>query len=218
MKTILLLATLLSSHLWAQDYPTEWWKPVPREEAASWEILPQEAAAGEVILSKRTELGIFSNFGATPFSLDGRTYASVEGLWQAMKYPDPALPEDPRHRVSEWPHKRSEVMAMVGSVAKDAGSKANALYKKHGLKNISYADKFFDYTDHAEGSRMHLDVIARALRAKLDQNPELWALLLKTGCLKLRPDHKPGQNEPPAYRYYEIYMQLREERAPCSSR
>jgi hypothetical protein len=48
-------------HLHPEDthaYPAAWWAPVPRESAASWEILPQDAGPGEVILSKRTELGI----------------------------------------------------------------------------------------------------------------------------------------------------------------
>ena len=77
-------------------YPEEWWKKIPKKEAKWWEILPQEARTGEVILSKRTALGILSNFAATPFELDGKRYASIEGFWQMMKYPDPADPLDPR--------------------------------------------------------------------------------------------------------------------------
>ncbi len=63
-------------------YPSHWWKPVSKEQAASWEVLPQEARPGEVILSKRNELGLLSNFAATPFTLDGERYASLEGFWQ----------------------------------------------------------------------------------------------------------------------------------------
>jgi hypothetical protein len=33
-------------------YPAHWWAPVSNEGAPEWEILPQEAAPGEVILSK----------------------------------------------------------------------------------------------------------------------------------------------------------------------
>ena len=47
-------------------YPPHWWTPVSMEGKPDWEILPQEAKAGEVILSKRNELGILSNFAATP--------------------------------------------------------------------------------------------------------------------------------------------------------
>src|SRR5664280_1764353 len=69
-------------------YPAHWWKEVPRQEAASWEILPQDAAPGEVILSKRNEMGLLSNFAATPFTFHGKRYASLEGFWQMMKYPE----------------------------------------------------------------------------------------------------------------------------------
>src|SRR5262245_15838710 len=39
-------------------YPAAWWNPIPKDQAKSWEILPQEAELGEVILSKRNELGL----------------------------------------------------------------------------------------------------------------------------------------------------------------
>src|SRR5215216_6775258 len=65
-------------------YPAIWWAPVPKKGAPAWEILPQEAGPGEVILSKRNELGLLSNFSATTFTLDGITYPSLEGFWQMM--------------------------------------------------------------------------------------------------------------------------------------
>ncbi len=34
-------------------YPAHWWTPVIDPKKPEWEILPQEAAPGEVILSKR---------------------------------------------------------------------------------------------------------------------------------------------------------------------
>src|SRR5207248_9716621 len=76
------------------SYPAYWWTPVPKEGAPAWEILPQEAKPGEVILSKRNELGLLSNFAATPFDFRGKRYASLEGFWQMMKYPEG--PKDPR--------------------------------------------------------------------------------------------------------------------------
>src|SRR3989304_3433110 len=39
-------------------YPAHWWTPVAEEGAPEWEILPQAAKPGEVILSKRHELGL----------------------------------------------------------------------------------------------------------------------------------------------------------------
>jgi hypothetical protein len=69
-------------------YPAHWWTPVSKEGAPAWEILPQEARPGEVILSKRNELGLLSNFAPTPFTFRGQRYASLEGFWQMMKYPE----------------------------------------------------------------------------------------------------------------------------------
>jgi len=59
-----------------KKYPAHWWTPVDDAGKPGWEILPQAAKPGEVILSKRNELGIFSNFAATPFRLHGKRYAS----------------------------------------------------------------------------------------------------------------------------------------------
>ena len=39
-------------------YPAIWFAPINDPNKPDWEILPQEAKAGEVILSKRNELGI----------------------------------------------------------------------------------------------------------------------------------------------------------------
>ena len=79
-------------------YPTSWWTPVSKDGCAEWEIMPQEAGAGEVILSKRNELGLLSNFAPTPFEFHGKRYASLEGFWQMMKYPEG--PDDPRVEIS----------------------------------------------------------------------------------------------------------------------
>ncbi len=48
-------------------YPAAWFAPINDPNKSDWEILPQERHAGEVILSKRNDLGILSNFAATPF-------------------------------------------------------------------------------------------------------------------------------------------------------
>ncbi len=77
-------------------YPSHWWNPVPKEGAPAWEIMPQEAGPGEVILSKRNELGLLSNFAATPFTYRGKRYASLEGFWQMMLHP--GGDDDPRAR------------------------------------------------------------------------------------------------------------------------
>jgi hypothetical protein len=88
----------------AARYPQHWWTPAPLEGAPAWEVLPQAAGPGEVILSKRNELGLLSNFAATPFTLRGVRYASLEGFWQMMLYPEG--PDDPRATFPglEWKH------------------------------------------------------------------------------------------------------------------
>src|SRR5687768_15029268 len=99
--------TSQSSHTSNADrYPFHWWTPVPKDGAPDWEILPQEAGPGEVILSKRHELGLLSNFATTPFVFRGRHYASLEGFWQMMLYPEGK--DDPRAKFPglEWKYKR----------------------------------------------------------------------------------------------------------------
>lgn len=213
MKTLILSILLFSGVVHAQ-YPQEWWIEIPRSEAATWEILPQEARSGEVILSKRTELGVFSNFAATPFCLEQKCYASIEGLWQSLKYPDPALENDPRHLITGWPHNREQVEQMVAFEAKDAGEAASEIYKTHQLKDVSYGPRFFNYKDYAEGSAYHYKIIKAATVAKLVQNPEAFELLLKTKGLILKPDHFVGRNDPPSYRYYDILMEIRDQVKP----
>jgi hypothetical protein len=201
----------------SSDYPLEWFAEIPRESAASWEILPQDAAPGEVILSKRTELGVFSNFSATPFEFEGKRFASIEGLWQSLKYPDPDISHDQRSAVITWPHRRSEVEQMISFEAKRAGEAANRIYKENNLKNISWGSHFFDYNDFSTGSDYHYNLMKNAMKAKLEQTPGLWELLLKTKCLKLLPDHKVNENNPASYHYYKIFMELRSLRQtlPC---
>jgi hypothetical protein len=53
---------------------------------------------------------LISNFACTPFSLHGRAYASVEGFWQGLKFPD----EEDRRRIAQ----------LHGLEAKQAGAEA----------------------------------------------------------------------------------------------
>ncbi len=84
---ILIMVLIAASASWSQQikrdprYPAHWWTPVVDPNKPDWEILPQEAGPGEVILSKRNELGLLSNFAPTPFVFHGKRYASLEGFW-----------------------------------------------------------------------------------------------------------------------------------------
>ena len=190
------------------DYPDEWWRVVPPEEKEWWEVLPQEAerSKNEVILSKRTSLGILSNLASTPFTLDGVQYASIEGLWQSLKYPDPDDPKDPRRTLS-WLHTREEVRRLSGFEAKNAGEATRENYKKLGLTKVSYRGKWMDYK--GKDKQIHYRLIFQATTTKIRQNKDARDILLATQGLTLLPDHKQDPNAPPAYRYYDILSKIR---------
>ncbi|MEZ4815596.1 MAG: NADAR family protein [Bdellovibrionota bacterium] len=210
LKSLLFLSVLCFAHSSEEGYPPEWWAPVDPTDAPSWEILPQDAGPGEVILSKRTELGIFSNFAATEFLFEDFTYASVEGFWQMMKYPDSLLRKDPRKNPKyEWDYSRLEVAALSGFVAKDAGNAGSRVMTDLDINWVSYKGKKMPYRTSEKGE--HYDLIRKAMRAKLDQHEEIKNLLIKTGDLVLRPDHDQGANPPPAWEYFKIWMEFRSE-------
>lgn len=192
-----------------EAYPASWWTEIPRDQAASWEILPQDAAPGEVILSKRTELGIFSNFAETAFELDGERYPSLEGFWQMMKYPENA--EDARATFPglTWPHTRAAVSQMSGFDAKAAGDAGSTNMRTMGINWVTYRGEQMPYRVMERGA--HYQVIVRAMKAKLAQNPAVRDLLLKTGDLVLKPDHRQEGEVSPAWKYFEIWTELRTE-------
>lgn len=199
-----------SSGVGSDGFPNVWWKEVPADQLPGWEIAPQAAdrSKGEVVLSKRNELGQFSNLGTAAFVLDGQAYGSVEGLWQGMKYPETKDDERIKDGI-EWPFSRQQVFAMSGFEAKHAGDVANANMKKLGIKWLTYLGQKMVY--NGADAEQHYELILRACRAKLAQNPELTKLLLSTKNLVFLPDHKQTPDSLPAYKYHEIYMKLRSE-------
>ena len=188
-------------------YPAHWWTPVPEDQKPAWEVLPQAAKPGEVILSKRNELGILSNFAATPFTLRGRRYASVEGFWQMMLYPEG--PGDPRAKAPgiTWPHSRQEVAQMTGFEAKDAGALAEENMRKIGIDWVTFEGRRMKYWSKKKGD--HYRLILEAMRAMLAQNPKVREILLSTGDLVLLPDHIQEADPPPEWLYFRIWMDLR---------
>jgi len=190
-------------------YPSRWWAAVSRAGAPTWEVLPQEAGPGEVILSKRNELGLLSNFAATAFTFRGQRYASLEGFWQMMKYAEG--PDDPRASFPglAWAFTRQQVAQMTGFEAKRAGTLGEENMKQMGIGWVSFEGKRFDYKPATPGE--HYRLIVAATREKVRQNPEVRRVLLATGNLVLKPDHPQETNAPVAWRYYEILMQIRAE-------
>jgi predicted NAD-dependent protein-ADP-ribosyltransferase YbiA (DUF1768 family) len=188
-------------------YPAHWWAAVPREVAPDWEILPQDAKPGEVILSKRHELGLLSNFAATPFTFHGKRYASLEGLWQMMKYPEG--PDDPRAQFPglQWKHTRDEVAQLTAFEAKAAGDLASRNMQQMGIDWVSFEGRRFPYRPLEPGE--HYRLIVEATWEKVRQNPAVKDVLLATGDLVLKPDHHQEPNAPAAWRYYEILTDIR---------
>src|SRR6185295_9240596 len=111
-------------------YPAHWWTPVSTAGKPEWEILPQAAGRGEVILSKRNELGLLSNFAPTPFIFRGQRYASLEGFWQMMLYPEGADDVRAKFPGLEWKYTREQVSQMTAFEAKAAGTLAEENMKK----------------------------------------------------------------------------------------
>jgi len=198
----------------SKTYPSIWFAPINDPNKPDWEILPQEAKAGEVILSKRNELGILSNFAARPFELYGKRYASVEGFWQMMLYPEGTSDE---RRVTSgkdgkavvWKYTREQVAQMTAFEAKSAGTLAEENMKTLGIDWVTFDGKRFPYRSATPDE--HYKLILAAMRAKADQNPEVKRILLATGDLILKPDHHGEENPPPEWKYYDIWMQIRTE-------
>ena len=190
-------------------YPAHWFAPVVDPKKPDWEILPQEAGPGEVILSKRHELGLLSNFAPTPFVFHGKRYASLEGFWQMMKYPEG--PDDPRAKFSriEWKYTRDQVARMVSFEAKRAGDLGEVNMKQMGITWVSFEGKHFEYESAKPVE--HYKLIVAAMWEKVKQNPEVKKVLLSTGDLILKPDHHQEPGAPAEWRYFEIWMQIRSE-------
>ncbi|MEQ1644795.1 MAG: hypothetical protein ABL959_15205, partial [Pyrinomonadaceae bacterium] len=190
-------------------FPATWFAYVLDLNKPDWEILPQEAKAGEVILSKRNELGILSNFAATPFELYGKRYASVEGFWQMMLYPEGPTDERVKDKRVTWKFTREQVAQMTAFEAKSAGTLAEENMKTLGIDWVTFDGKRFPYRSATPGD--HYKLILASMRAKADQNPEVKRILLATGDLILKPDHHGEPNPPPEWKYYDIWMQIRSE-------
>ena len=191
------------------NYPAEWFAEVSRDTAASCEVLPQDAAPGEVILSNRTTLGQLSKYAHTPFELDGQRYESLEGFLQMLKYPE--SDSDQRSAIPgiNWPHSRSQVAKMVGFAAKDAGKYASDVMKKMDISWVTYLGRQIEFSTLQKGEAYQL--ITRAVWAKIEDNPEAKHLLMQTGDLVLRPDHDQGSEISAALKYYEILMDVRKQ-------
>jgi predicted NAD-dependent protein-ADP-ribosyltransferase YbiA (DUF1768 family) len=218
MKTVLIIVLLslafagcgpAAKKTGRSAYPAHWFTPIGDPDKPYWEIMPQDAGPGEVILSKRNELGLLSNFAPTPFEYRGTRYASLEGFWQMMLYPENKDDVRAKNPGITWKFTREQVAQMTAFEAKDAGTLAEANMKKMRIEWVSFEGKRFEYRPEEPGE--HYRLIEEATRAKVDQNPEVKKVLLATGDLVLKPDHITSPDDPAAWKYYEILMKIRRE-------
>lgn len=129
-------------------------------------------------------LNLVSNFAATPFELDGHAYASVEGFWQCLRYP-------------EGPERRA-VAALAGSAAKRAG-------KLEPPERTDYLGKSVRW-----GTHEHWALMRAAIRAKFDQNADARAALLSTGSRILVHRMRTDSRSIPGTLMAQIWMDARD--------
>jgi predicted NAD-dependent protein-ADP-ribosyltransferase YbiA (DUF1768 family) len=127
-----------------------------------------------------------SNLAETPFVLDGRTYASVEGFWQGLKVAD----ADERRRIA----------ALSGLAAKRAGQ---ALPQPEVL--------IYEGERIAAGGPAHRDLMFSACRAKFKQNALARETLLATGERPLTHRVRRDSRTIPGALMADIWMRLRAE-------
>jgi predicted NAD-dependent protein-ADP-ribosyltransferase YbiA (DUF1768 family) len=121
---------------------------------------PRAEACAEPIqvssMSKEPGIQLLSNFAATPFTLDGREYASIEGLWQGLKF--------------EREVDRRRVAALSGKAARQAGEEQG-----YGA-TVTYEGEVIPV-----GTWAHWRLMERACFAKFTQHDEAREALLATG-------------------------------------
>ena len=156
-----------------------------------------EAAKGETVRAKLTEplnitfddapmpLRLIANLAETSFELDGRGYASVEGFWQGLKFPD----EADRRRVAE----------LSGHAARTAAPK------------LEPGDRFvYEGREIVVGTVDHWALMERANLAKFEQDDDARAALLSTGTRALVHRVEPDSRTIPGVIMADIWMRLRE--------
>jgi predicted NAD-dependent protein-ADP-ribosyltransferase YbiA (DUF1768 family) len=128
-------------------------------------------------------LRLISNFAATPFELDGHAYASVEGFWQCLRYP-------------EGPERRA-VAALGGSAAKRAGT-------VEAPERTDYLGQSIRW-----GTHEHWALMRAAVRAKFAQNGDAREALLSTGARILVHRMRRDSRSIPGALMAEIWMDAR---------
>jgi predicted NAD-dependent protein-ADP-ribosyltransferase YbiA (DUF1768 family) len=128
---------------------------------------------------------LIGNLAATAFELNGVRYASVEGFWQGLKFPEGK--------------ERERVAGLVGLEAKRAG-------KEHEYgESVSY-----NGAAYRVGTWEHWQLMKQACLAKFTQNFEAQAALLGTGERPLIHKMRRDSKTIPGVIMAEIWMKIRE--------
>jgi predicted NAD-dependent protein-ADP-ribosyltransferase YbiA (DUF1768 family) len=125
----------------------------PREEACREPVNIHSGVTDEL-------LKLIGNFAHTPFELHGQRYASVEGFWQGLKFPNEA--------------DRRRIAALHGGEAKragDAAAPAGAIVYRSATIQV--------------GRPAHWALMRQACLAKFTQHEEARQALLSTGSRPL---------------------------------
>jgi predicted NAD-dependent protein-ADP-ribosyltransferase YbiA (DUF1768 family) len=131
-------------------------------------------------------LALASNFAETPFVLDGRHYASIEGFWQGLKFPE----DSDRRRLAK----------MHGKKAKDAGSRAPP------------ADTFvYGGTTIRSGTFDHWQLMERACVAKFSQHQAARDALVSTGTRPIVHQIGPDSRTIPGVIMADIWSRIRQQ-------
>lgn len=146
-----------------------------------------EACRKPINISSRSPmpLKLASNFAHMPFVLDDREYASVEGFWQGLKFPQAA--------------DRLRLASLHGDEARDAGSLAPAADVFHYARRLIRTGTF-----------EHWQLMERACVAKFEQNSAARDALLSTGHRPITHRVEPDSRNIPGAIMAEIWTRIRE--------
>ncbi len=148
---------------------------------------PQAAACREpinVVFDGPAEWRPISNLAETPFVLDGREYASVEGFWQGLK--------------SEAESDRRRIAGLSGREARRAGQ------DRPRADGFTYAGARV-----ATGGPAHHQLMRRACMAKFTQHPIARETLLATGTRPLEHRVRRDSVTIPGALMADIWMRIR---------
>jgi len=130
-------------------------------------------------------LALVSNFAPTPFELDGRAYASVEGFWQGLRFTSEA--------------DRRRLAAMSGATAKRAG-------------NVDWTTTIeYEGETIVVGTWAHWKLMHRACWAKFSQCEAARNALLATGTRPITHVMRRDSRTIPGVIMADIWMRVREQ-------